>query len=141
MGKKRSLSYTSNDQLSVSKLQKKIRDTERFLNRQNIPPQIIVEQERKLSSLKLSLKEAFHARKQCKYEQKYKMIKFFEQRKLCKKILQIRKETEKDGIGKQELEAKLSLLYRQYNYIMVSTLSFHFSTFHFPFRLFFPPTD
>ncbi len=141
MGKKRSLSYTSNDQLSVSKLQKKIRDTERFLNRQNIPPQIIVEQERKLSSLKLSLKEAFHARKQCKYEQKYKMIKFFEQRKFLKRFCKLERKLKKDEIDKQELETKLSLLYRQYNYIMVSTLSFHFPTFHSPFPFIFPPTD
>lgn len=119
-------SSPSSQQLSKSKIKKKIRDTERLLRQKDLPPQITVDQERKLKALKLSLDEGEKTQKEIKIFSRYKMVRFFERKKLARKFIQTKKQLTACTVAsdKSKLESKLSLLERQLNYVVVSTSTY-----------------
>ncbi|ODV92569.1 hypothetical protein CANCADRAFT_18384, partial [Tortispora caseinolytica NRRL Y-17796] len=92
-------------------LKKKLRDTERILKKQGIPETIKRAAERKLKDFKDQLKEREDRLKNDKMAKKYKMVKFFEQKKTLRKLKTCISQV--DGASDQE-KAKLHDLADQY---------------------------
>lgn len=78
----------------TSKISKKIRDIERLLakRRDNLPANVIVENERALAALKVEKKNAVKVQKVKKNAKKYHMVRFFEKKKALRKYKQAKKE-------------------------------------------------
>ena len=126
----------SKDQPSLSKLKKSIRDTKRLLQKPNLPAHIAVDQDRKLKALQLALDDLVKEQKADLVSSRYKMIRFFERKKLARKLIQVQKQISActDSQERQVLLDSLSLLKLQYNYVAVSKSynpSFHSFKNHF----------
>jgi hypothetical protein len=70
---------------------KKIRDVQRLLAKENLPADVRIEQERKLASLQHEKQVAARQQQEDKMQQKYKMVRFFEERKAVRRLKQARK--------------------------------------------------
>ncbi|EDQ87229.1 uncharacterized protein MONBRDRAFT_27417 [Monosiga brevicollis MX1] len=62
-----------------------IRDVQRFLAKPDLPETVRVSQERKLAALKEELGDQQHSNRERAMQKKYRMVKFFERRKLMRR--------------------------------------------------------
>ncbi|KAK3751993.1 hypothetical protein QZH41_010959 [Actinostola sp. cb2023] len=85
----------------------------------DIPATVRVAQERMLSMLKDNLKESAREQKERKILKKYKMVKFFEKRKITRMYKSCVNDLTQctDQQQRKELENRLKLLKQQWNYI------------------------
>ncbi|KAI9486162.1 MAG: hypothetical protein EXX96DRAFT_547870 [Benjaminiella poitrasii] len=95
--------------LSASKIKKKIRDTQRSLNRPKIEAQVAIQLKRRLRSFQYDLGERIVDEHERSNASKYHKIKHFERKKIERKLKQVRKslETETETDKKTELERQL----------------------------------
>ncbi|ORY87670.1 rRNA-processing protein EFG1, partial [Protomyces lactucae-debilis] len=70
---------------------KKIRDVQRLLAKEDLPADVRIEQERKLASLQHEKQVTARQQQEDKMQQKYKMVKFFEERKAVRRLKQAKK--------------------------------------------------
>eukprot|EP00730_Choanoeca_flexa_P006043 TRINITY_DN12071_c0_g3_i2.p1 TRINITY_DN12071_c0_g3~~TRINITY_DN12071_c0_g3_i2.p1 ORF type:complete len:262 (+),score=77.51 TRINITY_DN12071_c0_g3_i2:72-857(+) len=75
----------------------KIRDVQRLLSKDDLPETMRASQERKLAALKEQLGEEQQSKRERKMQQKYKMVKFMERRKIMRKRDALLKRLVKDG--------------------------------------------
>ncbi|KXJ27632.1 rRNA-processing protein EFG1 [Exaiptasia diaphana] len=96
-----------------------LRDVQRLLRQKDIPATVRVAQERMLNMLKENLTESAKQQKEKKMSKKYKMVKFFEKRKISRMYKSCTNELTqcKDKQQREELEDRLKLLKQQWNYI------------------------
>ncbi|KAI5821283.1 hypothetical protein BZA77DRAFT_299092 [Pyronema omphalodes] len=102
-------------------LKKKIRDAERLLSRPSLPADKKIETERALAAWKLELEAATKSRIEHKMDQKYRMVKFFERKKIQRELSRVRKKAAacegkvpkelKDSIHAQEVLLNYTLHY------------------------------
>ncbi|CCH41660.1 rRNA-processing protein [Wickerhamomyces ciferrii] len=78
----------------TSKINKKIRDIERLLNkrRDKLPSNVIIENERALQALKTEKLNVERSQKVKKISKKYHMVRFFERKKALRKYKQAKKQ-------------------------------------------------
>ncbi|XP_031574903.1 rRNA-processing protein EFG1-like [Actinia tenebrosa] len=115
-------------------LKEKIRGVQRLLRQKNLPATVRVAQERMLTMLQENFKESAKKQQEMKMAKKYKMVKFFEKRKLSRMYKSCLNElTVCTDEQREELNSNLQLLKHQWNYIT-----------HFPkdekYISLFPPT-
>ncbi|KAK3739753.1 hypothetical protein QZH41_013602 [Actinostola sp. cb2023] len=120
----RNLSNKSTESQKQAKKRKKsfknqLRDVKRMLRQDDIPATVRVAQERMLSMLKDNLKESAREQKERKILKKYKMVKFFEKRKITRMYKSCVNDLTQctDQQQRKELENRLKLLKQQWNYI------------------------
>lgn len=100
-----------------AELKKKIRDTERLLRRENLLATIRVEQERKLKALKAALEDAGKEKRAQEISSRYKMVMFFETKKIQRLIKQ--QERRMGASDSPEEREKLGELRQKLSYIQV----------------------
>ncbi|KAI9204081.1 uncharacterized protein BJ171DRAFT_507591 [Polychytrium aggregatum] len=76
---------------SSAAVRKRIRDTERLLKRPNLAADVRVELERRLQSLKFEVSENTQEQKEKTLYEKYKYLRFVEQKKVSRKLRQAEK--------------------------------------------------
>ncbi|KAL1918363.1 uncharacterized protein VTP21DRAFT_3023 [Calcarisporiella thermophila] len=110
----------SNDPIGNSAVKKRIRDLTRLLRKENLRADVRVEKERELKALKLRLDDLSLKEKERKLATRYHRVKFFERRKVDRKINQLQRklasvasEDERKDLEAQIFEQKVNL-----NYIM-----------------------
>ncbi|KAK7052847.1 18S rRNA maturation protein [Paramarasmius palmivorus] len=110
----------SNTLPGVQKIKAAIRQTRRLLAKEKLAADVRVNTERKLKSLEADLAKAEESRKEKALATKYHAIKFFERKKVTRKINQVKKKlSEASGSSsKEKLEAELSNLRLDLNYIL-----------------------
>eukprot|EP01135_Chromosphaera_perkinsii_P007540 Nk52_evm24s913 gene=Nk52_evmTU24s913 len=94
----------------------KIRDIERLLRKPDLLATVRQEKERILELLKGKIEHKVVAEKEKKYASKYRMVRFFERRKLLRKILALEKKTAKEG-EKVEYVKELEVVQGDMNYV------------------------
>ncbi|CAG8495225.1 1652_t:CDS:2 [Ambispora leptoticha] len=111
--------------LTISRLSKQIRDTKRILEHGSLPPNLKVEKERRLKALEDELLKKRAKKRASSVEnemrQKYRMVKFLEEKKVTREINKLTKLKNK-GTNLSEadiamIEGRLKQLYVDYNYI------------------------
>jgi hypothetical protein len=88
-------------------IKKMIRDTNRLLNRPNLPADLRREQERKLSALQVTLSDRQKAEIEREMAVKYRMVKFFERKKALRRLAAAQAKTDSSAVS----EAQLDLAY------------------------------
>ncbi|KAI9294801.1 hypothetical protein K502DRAFT_365525 [Neoconidiobolus thromboides FSU 785] len=101
-------------------LKKSLRDTIRLLKKPNLSTQVKVEMERKLKALQIQIEESELEKKLKENRDKYKMVMFFEKKKVERKIKKIEKELMEidDDDKKGSLELELLEANVDLNYIL-----------------------
>ncbi|ESK87842.1 rrna-processing protein efg1 [Moniliophthora roreri MCA 2997] len=105
----------------VQKIKAAIRQTRRLLAKDKLAADVRVTTERKLKSLEADLAKAEESRKERAMATRYHAIKFFERKKITRKINQANKKlSEADGSSssKEKLEEELFSLRVDLNYIL-----------------------
>lgn len=98
-------------------IRQKIRDVRRLLQQPDIPATVRVAQERMLDLLQQSLKEKAGEDRERKMVKKYKMVKFFEKRKIARKYKTCLNELNTSTGDREQLQNELQLLKEQWNYV------------------------
>nr|CAG8485276.1 12027_t:CDS:2 [Entrophospora candida]CAG8535747.1 5493_t:CDS:2 [Entrophospora candida] len=110
------------EDMSISTLKKKIRDTERILRRttEKSSAKGQLSLERQLKALKIIYIEKLTSSRENEIVSKYRMVKHFDRKKVERAIKKTEKliDTAEDDQEKNELEEKLRELKIDYNYVM-----------------------
>ncbi|CUM62783.1 uncharacterized protein PRCAT00000341001 [Priceomyces carsonii] len=85
----------------TSRLKKKIRDIERLLKKNNLPADVRNENERGLKALRVELEHSQVSSKAKKTAKKYHMVRFFEKKKVVRRLKQAKKNL--DEVSKTEV--------------------------------------
>ncbi|XP_062516440.1 uncharacterized protein LOC134191833 [Corticium candelabrum] len=95
------------------------RDIKRLLKRDNIPATVRQTQERVLALLETEVKDEQDNRKVKKLAKKYKMVRFFDRRKLTRKLKKVNRQISvcKDESERATLSEQLDVLRKEYNYV------------------------
>ncbi|KAI5988052.1 hypothetical protein EDD15DRAFT_2172883 [Pisolithus albus] len=104
----------------VQKIKSSLRQAKRLLRKDNLAANVRVETERRIRALEADLVNAQNARKLRTMASKYHKVKFFERRKVCRKIKQV-KRTLLTAVGEEKARLELTLynLRVDLNYILV----------------------
>eukprot|EP00118_Oscarella_pearsei_P026674 m.310272 g.310272 ORF g.310272 m.310272 type:complete len:240 (+) comp50580_c0_seq1:33-752(+) len=96
----------------------KIRDIRRLLKREDLPATVRQTQERMLALLQGEVKETDVRKRAKKMAKKYKMVKFFDRRKVSRKLKATNRRacTVKDEVEKRKLLESIEELKKDYNY-------------------------
>ncbi|KAJ9056165.1 18S rRNA maturation protein [Entomophthora muscae] len=98
---------------------KQLRDAKRLLMQKNLDASVRVETERRIKALELQLVEKIQDIKAIKTSRRYKMVKFFEQKKALRAIHQIEQKLEDaDEDDKHSIELELMEANIDLNYIL-----------------------
>lgn len=99
-------------------LRQKIRDVRRLLQQPDIPATVRVAQERMLELLQQSVKEKAEEDKERKLAKKYKMVKFFEKRKITRRFKACQSELKScTDSERSKIESELQQVKDQWNYV------------------------
>lgn len=88
-------------------IKKMIRDTNRLLNRPNLPADMRQEQERKLAALQVALSDRQKGEVEREMSVKYRMVKFFERKKALRRLASAQASGDSEAVS----EAQLDLAY------------------------------
>ncbi|KLO08271.1 hypothetical protein SCHPADRAFT_859201 [Schizopora paradoxa] len=106
--RKKSTHEQTNDELpGVQKLKSALRQTRRLLAKDNLDADVRVQTERRLKSLEGDLQLAETKRKERAMATKYHKVKFFERKKITRKIAQIKREIESGSPASSKAVANL----------------------------------
>jgi len=88
-----------------SSIKQQIRGIERLLKREGVAPEAKAAQETRLKELQDSLQDRQKRDLEQKYSKKYHMVRFFERKKVSRKLSQVVKQLEDKGLGAKERKA------------------------------------
>ncbi|CAA7260511.1 unnamed protein product [Cyclocybe aegerita] len=119
-GKQKSVQEDPNAVPGVQKIKAALRQTKWLLAKDKLAADVRVEAERKLKALEGELEQAEIAKKERAYAVRYHKIKFFERRKITRKIKQTLKrlDSEESKSDKEKITAELHELRVDLNYIL-----------------------
>ncbi|KAJ3495434.1 hypothetical protein NLJ89_g10623 [Agrocybe chaxingu] len=119
-GKQKAVQEEPNAVPGVQKIKAALRQTRRLLAKDKLAADVRVEAERKLIALEGELQLAELAKKERAYAVRYHKIKFFERRKITRKIKQTLKrlDDEESQSAKKKITAELHELRVDLNYIL-----------------------
>ncbi|XP_064404550.1 uncharacterized protein LOC135349849 isoform X2 [Halichondria panicea] len=112
---------------SISKkrsLKQQIRDTQRLLTKEDLPETVRLTKERVLKSLHGELNDKASQRQKQKISKKYRMVKFFDKRKVVRRLSRACKEFSEGGLTEDE-RSELSVMIQR----LIQELNY---TVHFP---------
>ena len=101
-------------------LKKQIRDTQRLLFKKILDEEALVAQQQKLQRLKRAQREEKRFKIRSKRVKKYRGVKYFDSKKVLKKLTSLTKLTDSDSISdadKDKLGTELTLYKRYLNYV------------------------
>ncbi|KAG2037888.1 hypothetical protein BDR03DRAFT_955783 [Suillus americanus] len=117
--KRHHLQNTEESLPGVQKIKSSLRQTRRFLAKENLAANVRVETERRLKALEADLARAEVARKERTYAMKYHKVKFFERQKVVRRIKQVKRDlTSTQGKEREKLDGELEGLRVDLNYIL-----------------------
>eukprot|EP00124_Ichthyophonus_hoferi_P004196 Ihof_evm2s435 gene=Ihof_evmTU2s435 len=97
------------------------RDIIRLLKRADLPMTVRVEQERMLAALQTGIEDQKTAEIEKKFSKKYKMVRFFEKRKITRALDTKGKELKREDVTegeKDEIEKEIDSLKMKLNYVV-----------------------
>jgi hypothetical protein len=97
-----------------------VRDIKRLLKRENVPATVRQTQERMLSLLETEIKDCQDVCRAKRLTKKYKMVKFFDRRKLSRKLKACNRQLTvcEDEEERTMLSDQLTVLRKEYNYVI-----------------------
>eukprot|EP00242_Pyramimonas_sp_CCMP2087_P007021 CAMPEP_0198199414 /NCGR_PEP_ID=MMETSP1445-20131203/2720_1 /TAXON_ID=36898 /ORGANISM="Pyramimonas sp., Strain CCMP2087" /LENGTH=306 /DNA_ID=CAMNT_0043869253 /DNA_START=258 /DNA_END=1175 /DNA_ORIENTATION=+ len=98
---------------SVAGVKRQIRSLERLLKREGLPAELIKAKQEELEGLQGKKAKCFEHKRAEKFDLKYKHIRFFEQRKVDRKIHQLEKKKAGSGVSLSAEEAAALLALRE----------------------------
>ena len=113
-------------------LKQRVRDIKRLLKRENVPATVRQTQERMLSLLETEVKDSQDVRRAKRLTKKYKMVRFFDRRKLTRKMKACNRQMTvcEDESERTMLSDQLTVLRKEYNYVVHSPVDEKYTSLH-----------
>ncbi|KAF9012602.1 hypothetical protein BDQ17DRAFT_1232590 [Cyathus striatus] len=102
----------------VQKIKSALRQTRRLLAKDNLAADVRVESERRLKALEADMARAELARKERAYATKYHKVKFFDRKKVLRKLKQAKKNAVSEAGSSNKIQDEIYELRMDLNYII-----------------------